>query len=986
MAAPTIPNGKEQFFTTLYEGNGAGQRVGKFVPFTNNGTIANSLIFDAASNVSLTRTPSGAGNRKTFTVSVWVKRCILTDAAGNNTYGQRILNVGASGSSFFDIKWSGSGDTEGANRLHIREYSSSAEQIEYWTNRTFEDTSKWYHILLQVDTTQASSGDRIKLYVDGNQITSWYRSNAPSQDFDTLVNSTVLHNIGRFTGATSNNLSGYLAEFNLVDGSIVAPSTFGLTDTSTGRWIPKSLTGITYGTNGFRLQFLDSTHAGIDTSGNGNTFTASNLIDFESQPIAMGGTAFDTGSAGAWDGSYPVANGFTESTSTQAIYNDGSTAIGGVIGWDFGSGRSANIQHIKINQLAVNNSITGFTFEYSDNGSDYTSVGTFSVTAATSTQTVSVLNTAGKHRYWRLKSTTNTTGGQSSYRWVVAFLGFFSEPITTDSPTQNFPTVNISGPYIGSQQSAAQGNLKIVMTAGAGYPTVRVHKEIPQSGKWYWEVKAEKVGNIVGIQNAPYGVLDLNLIDANQLTVGNPFTRHIGGMGVEMYSGAIFTGLLTSAGKSATDFTIGSTSMGDNDYIVFAFDMDNGKAWWGWNDSSAGSSVVWFANDGGTDGNPSTGANPTVTFNPRDHRFVPAQGGFAPGSSDGAGGTYASNFIYNFGSKAFAFTAPTGFSALSQNNFPETDKGVSGLNWIKDRDNASYYHTLQDSSRGPNKELYSNDTAQQASTTDSVTKFLKGGVAVEDAVNVNNSGDSFVSWNWVANSGTTSSNTDGSITSTVQANTAAGFSILEYTGTGSSGSIGHGLSAAPEVIWIKDKGNSTNWRCWHHKFGNITTYQKLNSDDGYGSASMWGTPTASAIIVGGTGYEVNESSNNYIAYCWHGVEGFSKFGRYSGNNNNDGTFIYTGFKPAFVMMKGYTIGTPWIVWDNKRSTFNPSDNVLYPNITDAEATSGNDLDILSNGFKCRGTAQDFNSTYDYLYFAWAEHPFVGDGTSPVTAR
>ena len=117
---------------------------------------------------------------------------------------------------------------------------------------------------------------------------------------------------------------------------------------------------------------------------------------------------------------------------------------------------------IKINQLAVNNSITGFTFEYSDNGSDYTSVGTFSVTAATSTQTVSVLNTAGKHRYWRLKSTTNTTGGQSSYRWVVAFLGFFSEPITTDSPTQNFPTVNISGPYIGSQQSAAQGNLKIV--------------------------------------------------------------------------------------------------------------------------------------------------------------------------------------------------------------------------------------------------------------------------------------------------------------------------------------------------------------------------------------------------------------------------------------------------------------------------------------------------------------------------------------------
>ena len=241
MAAPTIPNGEEHFFPIIYEGNGAGRRVGKFVPFTDNASIANSCIFDAASNVSLTRTPSGAGNRKTFTVSVWAKRCVLTDAAGNNTYGQRILNVGASGSSFFDIKWSGSGDTEGANRLHIREYSSSAEQIEYWTNRTFEDTSKWYHILLQVDTTQVSSGDRIKLYVDGDQVTSWYRANAPSSNFDTLVNSTVLHNIGRFTGATTNNLSGYLAEFNLVDGQALTPASFGVTDTSTGRWIPKTV-------------------------------------------------------------------------------------------------------------------------------------------------------------------------------------------------------------------------------------------------------------------------------------------------------------------------------------------------------------------------------------------------------------------------------------------------------------------------------------------------------------------------------------------------------------------------------------------------------------------------------------------------------------------------------------------------------------------------------------------------------------------------
>ena len=337
MAAPTIPNGEEHFFPIIYEGNGAGRRVGKFVPFTDNASIANSCIFDAASNVSLTRTPSGAGNRKTFTVSVWAKRCVLTDAAGNNTYGQRILNVGASGSSFFDIKWSGSGDTEGANRLHIREYSSSAEQIEYWTNRTFEDTSKWYHILLQVDTTQVSSGDRIKLYVDGDQVTSWYRANAPSSNFDTLVNSTVLHNIGRFTGATSNNLSGYLAEFNLVDGSIVAPSTFGLTDTSTGRWIPKSLTGITYGTNGFRLTFADSSAFGDDTSGNGNDYASSNLVSTDQttdSPTQNHNTfaSFASGTS-ASEGNLTVSTGTTNG-DTQCVAQAGFGVATGKWYWE----------------------------------------------------------------------------------------------------------------------------------------------------------------------------------------------------------------------------------------------------------------------------------------------------------------------------------------------------------------------------------------------------------------------------------------------------------------------------------------------------------------------------------------------------------------------------------------------------------------------------------------------------------------------------
>ena len=852
MAAPTIPNGEEQFFTTLYEGNGAAQRVGKFVPFTDNATIANSCMFNSADSADKLQATIGASStantRRKMTISLWYK------FTGTGASYQTLWTVGGDGQVPYIAAYINNNGSRPKGSITFFDYTGSGSSYNSLieTKRGFSDTSKWYHVLFAMDTTQSTDSDRFKIYVDGD-LQETDTNNYYSQDFDTGFGTNVAYAYGTNKTVSSGSywFDGYLAEINHVDGTALTPSTFGLTDTSTGRWIPKTLTGITYGDNGHRLKFQDSSALGDDTSGNGNDFTATDLA-------------------------------------------------------------SANQ--------------------------------------------------------------------------------------TTDSPTQNFPIVNILGPYIGSQQATQEGGLKIVMTAGSGYPTVRVHKEIPQSGKWYWEVKAEQVGNIGGIQNAPYGVLDLNLIDANQLTVGNPFTRHIGGMGLEMYSGAIFTGLLTSAGKSATDFTIGSTSMGDNDYIVFAFDMDNGKAWWGWNDSSAGSSVVWFANDGGTDGNPSTGANPTVTFNPSDHRFVPAQGGFAPGSSDGAGSTYASNFIYNFGSKSFAFTAPTGFSSLSQNNFPETDKGISGLTWTKDRDAVVSWMCI-DSSRIYSAEnvpgaMNLNNTNReygQVDFADGINKFLKGGYALVTKDNsnsyMNKSGNSNVSYSWVANNGTTATNETGSITSTVQANTTAGFSIVQYVGTGSSGSVGHGLSAAPEFMIFKDRDNdSTNWRTFHTGFGNITTYQKLNSDDGYGSASMWGTPTASAFIIGGTGYEVNESSTNYVAYCWHGVDGFSKFGRYTGNNSSDGTFVYLGFRPALVIVKGYTIGSSWVVMDSKRDPFNSGAELyLQTNSTAAEAGSIA-FDFLSNGFKCRDNATGLNGSYDYLYMAWAEHPFVGDGTNPVTAR
>ena len=309
--------------------------------------------------------------------------------------------------------------------------------------------------------------------------------------------------------------------------------------------------------------------------------------------------------------------------------------------------------------------------------------------------------------------------------------------------------------------------------------------------------------------------------------------------------------------------------------------------------------------------------------------------------------------------------------------------------WIKDRV-ATNNHVLVDTNRGLSELLYSNTTVAGVTSATQVSSSNTDGFTLGATTYVNESGSSntYVAWNWKGNGGTNTSITTGTIDTVVQANTTAGFSIVKYTGIGTSGAAYHGLSKAPEAIWIKDRDNSTNWRCWHTGFGNITTYQKLNSDDGYGSASMWGTPTADAFIIGGAGNEVNESSTDYVAYCWHSVDGFSKFGKYVGNGSaSDGPFIYTGFKPALVIIKGYTIGTSWYMFDNKRNPFNPSGKRLVADGTYADdAGTTEALDFLSNGFKLRNTSSGTNGAYTYMFYAWAEHPFVGDGVNPVTAR
>ena len=790
MATPTIPNGEEHFFPIIYEGNGGGQRVGKFVPFTDNGTIANSCIFNDGDSPKLSRTPSSNGDRRTFTFSAWVKRGVL---------GQKAFfswdNTSPGGGGGGDFRF------DSSHRLQFA--AGGGVTTNLISNRTFEDTSKYYHIYIKVDTTQSTAADRVEIYVDGDEITSFSTSTYPTQNKDFNINNTSYET--RFgvlndNGSLTSYFDGYLAEVNFVDGTNPAVSTFGVTDTSTGRWIPKALTGITYGTNGFRLQFGSSSALGDDTSGNTNDFSVSNLV----------------------------------------------------------------------------------------------------------------------------------AGDQ-----------------TTDSPTQNHATLQ------GTGGTLSEGNLKLV-TGNSDYSHHNATLK-PKSGKYYAEFTCDSMGRsevgVVSTLNVPY----------SSNTTRLPATSD-GSVAGYMYYG--FNGQVYYNSSNSYDVTYATYT--STDIIGIALDLDNHTVQFFKNNSSQG----------------------TISLPNGNYTFA---------MGDGATG-YSGGWTANFGQKSFNYTPPTGFVALQQDNLPETSRGISGLVWMKNRD-ATDNHQFYDSSRGKHIYFVTNSTAAEATATDGLQKFLAGGQQIEDNAEINTAGESIVSWNWVGNGATEVTNTNGSSTTTVQANTAAGFSIVKFTppSSGFDGiTYGHGLTQTPEwFLWTR-RNSSMRFLCYHksaYEASNGGYAMELSASNAnsafnveFGSTAVF-TQAPNATTFALRNNSVTAGGAEHMAYCWHSVEGFSKFGEYVGTGNANGPFVYLGFRPALIIIKNRQRATNWHIFDTQRGTFNPTDKHLYPNATNAEVTGAEAIDILSNGFKLRSANSGTNRSGEAnIYMAFAENPFVGDGTNPVTAR
>jgi hypothetical protein len=1020
--------------------------------------VSRSLRFNAPDTAFLNRTPAVAGNRKTWTWAGWVKRCQF------GTY-EHIFNGTGSSPSYAQFYWS---PTE---QLVFDNGGSGA----ITTTQVFRDPSAWYHIVLTFDTTQGTAADRMRMYANGQQITTFSSSSYPTQNSDGGMNQASAH----FIGKDSSFAGFYLADIHFIDGQALTPSSFTEVSATTGQLIPKAYTG-TYGTNGFHLPFSDnSTTAalGTDTSGNSNNWTPNNFsvvsgpanvitVPSSNAPPTVdylvvggggaggyriagggGGGGFRTGSAfSVSPGTYTVTvgsggvagagrggngedsvfgsitaagggGGATVCDGPTSGANGGSGGGGSVCG-GAGAGGTGNTPSTSPAQGtnggagsdtnpykgggggggATNagvafssasdrgqggngtaSSITGTSVTYAGGGSggslDETNIGVAANLGGlggggngagpNQDATSGGVNTGGGGGGGGSASSSGKTGKQggsgivvlryantyadltvaSSLTYTYANTGgykiySFTASVTpaqsagndslVDTPTSiaatdtgvgnevrgNYATFNPLA--LGSYASLTNGNLDITgntsANSGGSLSTVGF-----TSGKYYYEYVANSTGAVYGGVVTFYSNDTSTLIDENYVFGTSGANKGIGIRG----SGTIM-------GNVAERQSIAAFTYSAGEVIGVAIDADYGAVYF----SKSGS----FLNSGV----PTSGASRTGSFHnwtPSSSRICyPAVTAYQTSASASA----------NFGQRAFAYTAPSGFKALCDTNLGDplvakpntvfdvityTGTGSSltlpngsstptsisftpDFAWLKGRSGATD-HALYDAVRDVQKDLVSNSTSAETTETTGLTAFGTNTFTVGSLAKLNTSSSTYVAWAWNAG-GTTASNTDGSITSQVRANPTAGFSVVAFnsgSGAPTAYTVGHGLNVAPQFIITKSRTSASyNWSVYHTSIATTTNkYLSLNSTNATADngTSIWGAAQPTSTVFGITSGNAVVANTDCIAYCFAPVDGYSSFGSYVGNGSADGPFVYTGFRPRWVLFKRSDSTSNW---------------------------------------------------------------------------
>jgi hypothetical protein len=506
-----------------------------------------------------------------------------------------------------------------------------------------------------------------------------------------------------------------------------------------------------------------------------------------------------------------------------------------------------------------------------------------------------------------------------------------------DSPANNFAVMN---PLNTATSTLSEGNLKVLTQASGYSPCVATFGQ--RSGKWYWEhfVQDTSTADFIGVVDDTWDVESGNYVGGllgssgvDSISYYADGSKYINGTGTSYgasYTTADFIGVALNLDDDEITFYKNGVSQGVISYTFSGNDIlpANGE---GTGTSNTATFIVNFGQDSTFSGATTAGGN-TDANGIGDFKYAPPAGYLALCTSNLPTPTIVD------GSEHFNTVLYTGTGAT---------QSITGVGfqpdfvWAKRR-SATGDHILSDSVRTAGKYLSSNLTAAEITSTD-FDSFDSDGFtvnAVDQTGGLNASGSTYAAWNWKAG-GTAVSNTDGSITSQVSANTDAGFSIVSYTGTGANATVGHGLSSAPEMIITKPRNSADNWISWHTALG-ATGYIYLNLTNASNTgAAVWNSTLPSSTVFSiGTSSNINTSGQTQVAYCFHSVDGYSKVGSYTGNGSSDGTFVYTGFRPAWVMVKTSSLaGQYWNIFDNVRDPFNDQNTQsLYPNVSDAEGT------------------------------------------------
>jgi hypothetical protein len=878
--------------------------------------VERSLRFNDDDTAYLSRDFGSGGNRKKWTFSAWIKRGNLGGSAGE----MRIFGGDTNASHIFIT-------SNDALTWDVAAPGSSAS-ANLTTTQLFRDVSAWFHLVCAFDTDNSTANNRMRIYINGTEVTSFGTRTNPSSGYAlNAINADgdrATHTLGYRTsaqGSAGMEFDGYMAEVHFIDGQQYDASYFGETDVITGQWNPKKYVG-SYGTNGFYLNFSDNsgttaTTLGKDSSGNGNNFTPNGFS------VAAG-----------------AGNDSLEDTPTNnfctlnRLHKDSNTTLS-----------NGNLQ-------AAGSSAT----DYNTN-----TQGTFA-------------QSSGKWYYEAVCDSTGVSNGLSMIGWAVTTLRFSDNPTGANSAVGYRPNkgdyIDFSGNNLTGKPTTSTGTViqiaidfdagKIWFGSGGTYfesgdpsagsneaRTFTAGTELAPVVRSLSATYTFNFGQRAFSYTVPTGFKALNSANLPDPTIKLP-NKHFDTL---LWTGTAASHTLTGLNFQPDWFWAKARSVAYHNTLMDSVRGVDRQLWSNRsNDEQTNANFLTSFNSNGlTLGDNSSGTGATNT---NGHTYV----GWNWNAGDTDGKTYTVTVVDDSGNK-YRFDG-FGTSAVTLDL-------AEGGTYIFNYPSAHPFRfsTTADGTHGGGSE-YTTGVTHNSSTQVTIVVAASAPQLYYYCASHSGMGGAVNT-----NSTLGSSNFDGSIQTTAKVNASAGFSIVTYTRNGSSITVGHGLGVAPKIYIRKRRDSTDNWIAYNTILDGSMDYLVLNATDAKVDSSLT-VPTSTKFYDDGSG--------NMVVYAFSEVAGYSKFGSYTGNGNADGTFVFTGFRPAWVMIKNTVSGHNWHIYDSARSTSNPALVTIYANrdLDEENNTSVTPFDILSNGFKIRSTWNDTNqSGSSIIYLAFAESPF-----------